>query len=80
VKAGELVSKLPEDLPVYFVAALDDGRVPGNSTQTETLYQACSSAQKSIKIFREGGHGTDIIKNNPEFLGELGEWIKSLLK
>ncbi|HYC79420.1 MAG TPA: alpha/beta fold hydrolase [Candidatus Binatia bacterium] len=76
VNAGEMVGNLPESLPVYFASAMDDQRVSGNSTQTETLYNACSSKMKSIQIFKEGGHGTDILENNQEFAQSLVQWIK----
>lgn len=77
IETGRMVIILPEELPVYFVSALDDGRVEGNSAQTETLFNACSSLNKQIKIFPEGGHGTEIIARNPDFAKELVEWIRN---
>jgi alpha/beta superfamily hydrolase len=76
IETGRMAVAVPEDLPMYFVTALDDNRVEGNSNQTETLYNACSSTKKSIQIFREGGHGTDIIARNPDFRRSLLEWMK----
>lgn len=76
INAGELISKIPADLPIYFISALDDDRVNGNSLQTETLYQSCASNQKHLNVFKSGGHGTNILANNPGFLPELIEWIK----
>ena len=76
IETGRMAVAVPEDLPVKFVTALDDNRVPGNSTQTETLYNACASKNKTIQVFREGGHGTEIIARNPDFAKKLVEWIK----
>jgi pimeloyl-ACP methyl ester carboxylesterase len=76
IETGRTAVSLPDDLPIYFITALDDSRVEGNSTQTETLYNACSSTKKSLKVFREGGHGTEIFQANPEFPAELLAWIK----
>jgi esterase/lipase len=80
VKAGELIQKLPDSLPTYFASAMDDARVPGNSTQTETLYNACSSKAKKIQMFQTGGHGTEILENNPDFKQSLVAWIKESAK
>lgn len=76
IETGRLTIALPEDLPVYCISALDDGRVEGNSEQTETIFSACSSIKKEIKIFNEGGHGTEILARNPDFSKELADWIK----
>lgn len=75
VETGRLAVAMP-DLPVYFMSALDDGRVEGNAAQTETLYNACASQKKTINILRQGGHGTDMINNNPELANQLVDWIK----
>jgi dienelactone hydrolase len=75
VETGRLAVALP-NLPVYFMSALDDPRVEGNATQTETLYNACASQKKTINVLREGGHGTDMINNNPELAEQLVQWIK----
>jgi hypothetical protein len=50
--------------------------VDGNAAQTETLYNACASQKKTIQILREGGHGTEIINDNPELAASLVEWMK----
>ncbi len=76
IEAGRLVIALPEDLPVYFVSAQDDTRVEGNSAQTETLFNSCSSAKKLIKVFPDGGHGTEIVARRPDFAKELVTWVK----
>lgn len=80
IKAGEDVMRLPEGLDIVFVSAMDDDRVPGNSNQTETLYNACSSNRKSIKILQGGGHGTQIIAKHPELIQDLGDWAINLVK
>jgi alpha-beta hydrolase superfamily lysophospholipase len=78
IEAGRLAIALPEDLPTYFITALDDARVEGNTTQTETLFSACASHNKQIKIFPEGGHGTEILARNMDFAKELAEWVKTV--
>ncbi|MBX4187955.1 MAG: lysophospholipase [Candidatus Doudnabacteria bacterium] len=77
IETGRMVVVFPEDLPVCFVSALDDERVEGNAAQTETLYNAASTTNKTIQILREGGHGTEIIEYKPEFESLLS-WIKEV--
>lgn len=77
VETGRLAVALP-NLPVYFMSALDDPRVEGNATQTETLYNACASQKKTINILRQGGHGTDMINTNQELAAQVVDWIKEV--
>lgn len=79
IETGPMAAALPESLPVYFVSAVDDQRVEGNSSQTETLFNFCASQNKQIKIMRQGGHGTDILRNNSDFENNLVEWVKGCL-
>jgi pimeloyl-ACP methyl ester carboxylesterase len=76
IEAGRMAIALPEDLPTCFVSTTDDNRVDGNAAQAETLYNACSSAKKTIKIFRGDGHGTEILEDHPEFRQDLLVWVK----
>jgi pimeloyl-ACP methyl ester carboxylesterase len=78
IEGGKLSTLIPDDVPTYFVTALDDGRVEGNSSQTETIYNACASRKKWIKVFKEGGHGTEILSRNPDFATTLLEWVKQV--
>jgi pimeloyl-ACP methyl ester carboxylesterase len=71
---------MPADLPVYFLAALDDERVEGNSRQTETLFNACGSKSKHIQVLRSGGHGTGMIEGDPSFRESLIQWIQQSAK
>jgi esterase/lipase len=77
IETGRTAVAVPENLPIYFLSALDDDRVEGNATQTETLYNACASQKKTINILREGGHATQMIDGNPQLAADLVEWIRS---
>lgn len=78
IETGRMAVVLPEDLPMYFISSLDDDRVDGNAAQTETLYNSSSSQNKTIKILRQGGHGTNMLNNDPELSKQIVEWIKSV--
>lgn len=47
-------------MPVMIVAALDDKDAAVAATK---LYNVIGTAQPNLKIYQEGGHGTDILKN-----------------
>jgi len=77
IETGRMAVAVPESLPMYFVSALDDNRVVGNSSQAETLYNATASQRKKIEVFPEGGHGTEILARNSDFRRQLVEWMKA---
>jgi alpha-beta hydrolase superfamily lysophospholipase len=76
VDALEAVRKFQPNVPVFFVASKDDPNVPRNFEMIERLFESCASKNKKIKIFDKGGHGTDIISNQPELAGILTNWAR----
>ncbi|MEK7553670.1 MAG: alpha/beta fold hydrolase [Patescibacteria group bacterium] len=64
LKTEPLVKKLQAEQKILFVSAEDDGP---NAEENQLLFEATSSKiNKQIKIYESGGHGTDILKNQPE--------------
>lgn len=52
-----------ENKSVYFISAKDDD---GNDKETEILFQVIpQNIKKEISIFDSGGHGTEILENQP---------------
>jgi pimeloyl-ACP methyl ester carboxylesterase len=70
-----LVRRLAVDQRVLFIVAKDDPRVKGAHEQTATLFDA-TAADKELKVFETGGHGTDIFKAHPESIKEAIGWIQ----
>lgn len=72
-----LARKIASNKEIYILAAKDDIRQLGSADQqAQKIYDALN-CKKEIKILQKGGHGTDILKNNPEIILELINWLKS---
>ena len=67
VETKSLIKILKPDQQVFLASAKDDGRAEVNAAQNQKLYEAVPVAvKKEIKIYETGGHGTDILKNQPD--------------
>ena len=78
IAAEPLIKNLKAGQKVFFISSRDDLRSSGNNAeQNKQLYDlAPTGAQKKIKIYETGGHGTDILKNNPELASLIKDFIK----
>ncbi len=73
VKTEPMVKKLSAGQKVFFISAKDDGN---NAEENQKLYDLIpAGAEKQIKIYETGGHGTDIL----EAQLELAELIKDFV-
>lgn len=72
VKADELMGKLQPDQRVYLAAADDDSY----SAQTVRALNEMGQAQKVLKVYESGGHGTNMFGPHPELMEELVEWLE----
>ncbi|MCH7882836.1 alpha/beta fold hydrolase [Patescibacteria group bacterium] len=72
-----LAQMVKPERTVYVVAARDDTRSGGPADQMAREIYDALPCKKEIKIFEEGGHGTDILNAHPEIIDELTRWLKS---
>ncbi|MGE5297858.1 MAG: alpha/beta hydrolase [Acidobacteriaceae bacterium] len=63
------------DCPMLFVSCRDDASAYRNDHMVQTLYDTCLSKNKKIKIYEKGGHGTDILKYQPNAMLMVVDWI-----
>jgi len=76
IDAIDIASKMDKDKEIYIVASDDDERRLGSAgVQARKIFEALS-CKKKLKVFEIGGHGTTILKNHPEFMEELANWLK----
>lgn len=76
VKTDEFAVRLRTGQAAYFVAA-NDG--PYSAQTAKTLVQKTpDDAKKELKIFKHGGHGTDIFSAHLELMRELSVWLKQV--
>lgn len=75
IETEPLAKNLKVGQKVFFISAQDDVRSGGNNNAEENqkiYYSVPAGAEKKIKIYETGGHGTDILDNQPD----LAELIK----
>jgi len=79
IRAIPLVEKLKVDQAVFFIGACDDERNLGNMANQiiEITKSVPLGVKKEIKIFDNGGHGTDILLNQPELKNLIIQFIQS---
>ena len=79
VKTEPLARNLKAGQKVFFVSAKDDVRSGGdNAEENQKLYDLIpAGAEKKIKIYETGGHGTDIFKKHPELAELVKDFIAS---
>jgi len=74
LKTEPLIKKLQTGQNVLFISAQDDGN---NAEQNQLLFEKTpDNINKRIKIYETGGHGTDILKNQPKLINLIFEFIK----
>mgnify|MGYP001584705412 CR=1 FL=1 len=76
VKTEPLVKNLKIGQKVFFISSRDDD---DNSQENSELYQLLPDEVKKdseIKIYDSGGHGTDMLENQPDLIGLIVEFIK----
>jgi len=76
VKTEPLVKNLQNRQKVFFISSRDDD---DNSQENSELYQLLPENIKKdseIKIYDSGGHGTDMLENQPDLIGLIVEFIK----
>jgi len=78
IKTEPLVKNLKAGQKVFFVSATDDFNNKNNSEENKRLHSLVpEGVGKDIKIYQSGGHGTDILKNQPELINLILEFIQS---
>lgn len=78
IEAMPLMKKLNVEQSIYLVGSKDDYDIPDSYKAVEDL-AGVGQAQKKIKIFDTGGHAENILKEHPEFMEELVNWLFELL-
>ncbi len=74
IKTESMAKKLKSGQKVFFISSVDDGV---NSVEVNQLFsEAPQDVKKEIKIYEFGGHGTDILKNQPELEALIINFIK----
>ncbi len=72
IKTEPLVKNLKTGQGVFLISSRDDA---SNAEENQKLYDSVpSEAQKKIQIYESGGHGTDILINQPSLLGLIVEF------
>lgn len=76
IKTEPLAKNLKAGQKVFFISSRDDHNAENNAEENQKLYGLIPiGAEKKIKIYETGGHGTDILDNQPE----LAELIKDFI-
>ncbi|MEK7596354.1 MAG: alpha/beta fold hydrolase [Patescibacteria group bacterium] len=75
IKTEPLIKNFQAGQKIFFVSAKDNG---DNAKENQKLYELTPNyVNKKIKIFNTGGHGTDLLKNNPNLENLIFEFLKS---
>ncbi len=76
LKAGESIAGLLSSQKVLLVASQDDQNVVNNAEQVNQIASAApADVVNSVIIVPVGGHGTDIVDNNPNVEDKVVEFI-----
>lgn len=77
IKTEPLAKNLKAGQKVFFISTQDDIRSGGdNAEENKKLYDLVpAGAKKKIKIYETGGHGTDILDNQPELAKLIKDFI-----
>lgn len=74
IKTEPMVKKIQAGQKVFFVSAKDDNN---NAEQNQKLYNLTpNNIDKKIKIYEDGGHGTDMLKYQSELKDLIIEFLK----
>ncbi|MBI2628274.1 MAG: alpha/beta fold hydrolase [Candidatus Niyogibacteria bacterium] len=81
IKTEPLVKNLQAGQKVFFASAKDDRAGGNNAEMNRKLYDLTpAKVEKQIKIFETGGHGTDLLKDNPKLENLIFEFLKTAKK
>ncbi len=73
IKTEDSVKRLGSDQKIFFISSEDDY---SNADENKRLFNSSSySKNHLLKLFEKGGHGTDIIENNPELAEEITKFL-----
>ena len=74
IKTEPLVKNLKAGQKIFFVSAKDDG---DNVNENQKLYELASKGVvRKIQIYDSGGHGTDILENQPGLISLIIDFVK----
>lgn len=73
IKTEPMAKKIKSKQNVFFISARDDGE---NAEENQKLYNLTPTVNKKIQIYKTGGHGTDILKNQSDLINLIFEFIK----
>jgi lysophospholipase len=74
IETEPLVKKLKAGQKVLFVSAKDDG---DNAEENQKLFNLTpAGVEKKIQIYPTGGHGTDILDNQPELKNLIIDFLR----
>lgn len=74
IKTEPMAKKLQTGQNVFFISAIDDGN---NAKENQELFDLTpNNVNKKIQIYKTGGHGTNILKNQPELTNLIFNFIK----
>jgi len=77
IKTEPLVKNLKAGQKVFFISSRDDPNAENNVEENQKLYGLVpTGAEKKIQIYDVGGHGTNILENQPELMSLIIEFIK----
>ncbi len=73
IEAEQLSATLAPRQRVFIISSRDDG---GNAEEAKIIFSAIKDGvEKRLEIFETGGHGTDIMKHQPDALKMIEEFI-----
>lgn len=76
IKAGELVKNFNANQKLFIVGSKDDTNVPGDDLQIQKISKNYPYKDNIIvNIYETGGHGTDILKSNPDVEDNIVEFL-----
>jgi pimeloyl-ACP methyl ester carboxylesterase len=77
VRAIDDITKLVQEQKVLLVGARDDGRSSGaNCGDMAEQLAAASSGQVELKVYDEGGHGTDMWQKHPDLIQKIIQFLQ----
>ncbi|MDX1535803.1 MAG: alpha/beta fold hydrolase [Candidatus Spechtbacterales bacterium] len=74
IEALSLIEETHTGQSVFLAAAKNDPNVPDSWHAVEDLSKN-GLAEKEVRIFEKGGHGTDMFDEHEELMTELADWL-----
>ena len=76
IKTELLARNLKAGQKVFFISSRDDRNTENNAEENQKLYDLIpAGAEKKIQIYETGGHGTGILKTQPELANLIKDFI-----